>query len=95
MAIPSGGFAAHVSRLIVFLSYPTVPDPDLEIRRGRSSRLLDKGGGGQSPKKIFSALRASVWSKNKGEGRGPSPGSSTALALNKNASALAYFNTIN
>ena len=31
-------------------------DPDLEIR----------DGGGQSPKKIFSALRASVWSKTKG-----------------------------
>ena len=45
----------------------TVPDPDLEI----------KGGGGvgggkrrRSPKKLFSALRASVWSKNKGEGGG-------------------------
>ena len=95
MAIPSGGFVAHnVIRLIVFLGYSTVPDPDLEIRRGRSFRLLDKGGGAAS-KKIFSALRASVWSKNKGEGRGPSPGSATALALNKNASALAYSNTIN
>ena len=40
----------------------TVPDKDLEI----------KGGGGgkrrRSLKKLFSALRASVWSKNKGEG---------------------------
>ena len=32
--------------------------PDPEIR-----------GGGQSPKKFFSALRASVWSKNKGRAR--------------------------
>ena len=43
-----------------------VPEPDLEIRGGRSSRPLDKGGGAQSPKKILSALRTSVWSKNKG-----------------------------
>ena len=43
-----------------------VPDPHLEIRRGQSSRPLDK----RAPKKIFSALRASVWSKNKG---GPAP----------------------
>ena len=35
-----------------------MPDPDLEV------------GGGQSPKKNFSALQASVWSKNK-EGGGP------------------------
>ena len=44
----------------------TVPDPDLEI----------KGGGGgkrrRSLRKLFSALRASVWSKNKGE-RGEVP----------------------
>ena len=38
------------------------------------------GGRGRSPKKLFSALRASVWSQNKG-GRppGPSPGSVTAI----------------
>ena len=72
MAIPPGGFAAHnVIRLIVFHAYSTVPDPDLEIRRGRSSRLLDKrGGGGAVSKKTFSVLRASVWSKNKREGEG-------------------------
>ena len=51
-----------------------MPDPDLEIRvGGRSSRPLDKGVGRRSPKKNFSALRASVWSKNKGWG-----GSATA-----------------
>ena len=42
-----------------------MPDPDLEIRGGGSSRPLDKGGG-RSPKKTFLALRASFWSKNKG-----------------------------
>ena len=47
----------------------TVPDPDLEIRAPRSSRPLDKGERGLQ--KTFSALRASVWSKNKG-GPGPS-----------------------
>ena len=36
---------------------------------GRSSRPWDKGGPGLK-KKFFSALRASVWSKNKG-GHGP------------------------
>ena len=42
------------------------------LREGgaRSSRPLD-GGGGRSPKNIFSALRASVWSKNKGGRVGP------------------------
>ena len=38
-----------------------MPDSDLAIR-GREA--------GRSPKKLFSALRASVWSKNKG---GPGP----------------------
>ena len=44
-------------------------DLDLEIREG----------GGASPKKMFSALRVSVWSKNKGGAGppGPSPGSAT------------------
>ena len=37
------------------------------------SRLWDKGGGGggRSPKKTFLAIRASVWSKNKGGTRAP------------------------
>jgi len=51
-----------------------VPDPDLEIRGGALlSRPLDKKGkgGGGTPKKLFSALRASVWSKNEGRGRTP------------------------
>ena len=59
-----------------------VADPDLQIIRARSSRPWDKGGGGGGGgggrrvvwKKIFSALRASVSSKNKAGGRnGPLP----------------------
>ena len=45
-------------------------DPDFQIKggggEGGSSRPWDKGK--QFPKKFFSALRASVWSKNKGGG---------------------------
>ena len=37
---------------------------------GEESRPLDKGGHGL-PQNIFSALWASVWSKNKGGGAGP------------------------
>ena len=40
-----------------------MPDPNLEVR----------GGGGRCPKQFFSALRASVWSKNK-EGAASSTG---------------------
>ena len=47
-----------------------VADPDLQIRGPRSSRPRYKGGGGAVSKKKFSALLASVWSKNKG---GPAP----------------------
>ena len=43
-----------------------MPDPDLEIREARSFRPLDIRG--RSPKKIFPALQASFWSKNKGGG---------------------------
>ena len=61
-----------------------VPDTDLEIRDwGQSSKPLEKGGWGRSPKnskKIFSALRASVWSKIKGE-PGPLPRIRHFLAL--------------
>ena len=53
--------------MAVFTSL-AVPDPDLEIKGGGGV-----GVGAVSPKK-FSALRASVWSKNKG---GTSPGSAT------------------
>ena len=50
----------------------SVADPDLQIRvhpdseiRG-GSRGWEGGGGGAVLKKFFSALLASVWSKNKG-----------------------------
>ena len=42
----------------------TLPDPGLEIRRGSVIHTLRKGGR-RSPKKLFSTLRASVWSRNK------------------------------
>jgi len=46
----------------------TVADPDLQISvGGGASRPWDKGVGVS----IFLALRASVWSKNKGGGRAP------------------------
>ena len=52
-----------------------VQDPDLEIRGGRGvgghPDPYIKGEGGGSGKKIFSALRASVWSTNKGGGPPP------------------------
>ena len=50
----------------------TVPDPDLEIRDGGGHPDPKiRGGGRPVSKKIFSALRASVWSKNKGWARAP------------------------
>ena len=56
----------------VKVDYFTVADPDLPMREGggggRSSRPRDKVGG-PGLQKVFSALRASFWSKNKGEGR--------------------------
>ena len=56
-----------------FINIPVV-DPDLQIRGagwgGGGQQDLKKRGWGQSPKKIFSGLRASVWSKTKGGERG-------------------------
>ena len=46
-------------------------DPDLRDKGGPSSRPLDKPGGGRSPKKNFSVLRASVLTKKKGGPRAP------------------------
>ena len=51
----------------------TVADPDLQIRGGGGGKGGHpdpeiRGEGGWSPKKFFSALQASVWSKNKGGG---------------------------
>ena len=49
---------------LIRINTVTLPDPDLEMRGGGSSRPLDKIVA-RSPKKMFS-----VWSKNKG---GPGP----------------------
>ena len=49
-----------------------VEDPDLQIRGPRSSRPRHKGWGEGRSQKKFSALLASVWSKNK-EGAPPGP----------------------
>jgi len=63
------------TKALLLERHNSVPDPDLDIRGGRG-----KGG----LQKILSALRASVWSKNKSEeegGRhpGPSTGSVTVI----------------
>ena len=68
-----------------------VPDTDLEITEwGQSSRPLEKvAGWGRSPKSSknsFSALRASVWSKNKGE-----PGPPPAPPLDPSLSCSFFF----
>ena len=61
-------------------------NPDLQIREGPGHpdpEIMGRGEEGcLSPKKIFSALRASVWSNNKGGAAPrplPSPGSATAF----------------
>ena len=46
--------------------FKAAADPDLQIRGARSSNPEIRGGGGWFKKNIFSALRASVSSKNKG-----------------------------
>ena len=48
--------------VLIFFTYDPVADPDLQIRGGGAGRV------GRSHKKIFSALRASVWCKNKDPG---------------------------
>lgn len=55
---------------VVRITFPLkpVPNADLEIRGGGYPE-----GGGQSPKKIFSAPRTSIWSKNKGDAGPPGP----------------------
>ena len=53
-----------------------MPNPDLEITGGpgHPDPEIRKGGGGGTVSQIFfSALRASVWSKNKEGGPGPLP----------------------
>ena len=82
-------------RLNVSMSDISVADPDLQISVGPGHPDPEiRGGeggvrGGRSPKRFFSVLRASFWSKNK-EGPGP-PGPSlgtkgiTTLPFSSNA----------
>ena len=51
----------------IYTNSPVV-DSDRQIRRGRSSRPWDGGGGVDGLQNFFSAQRASFWSKNKGGG---------------------------
>lgn len=61
------------------LNIKPVADPDHKIRGEPGHPDCEIRGGGLK-KKVFSALRASDWSKNKGR-PGPSAGSATAHAL--------------
>ena len=70
----------------IFLSYLIFPrslsqavaDPHLQIKGGGEAVIQTlRYGGGAISKEIFSALRVSVWAKNKGS-PDPSPGSGTA-----------------
>ena len=54
-----------------------VGDPDLQIRGGGGGSHPDPEISGGRSDKIFSALRASFWSKNKGGPRALFPGSAT------------------
>jgi len=81
-----------VHRILLEEKYIPVADPDLQIRGSRSFRPSDKGGPGHPDPEIrgapglkifFSALRASVWSKNKGERAPPGPSPGYASEYNK------------
>ena len=77
----------QLGKLLGRCNVPALADPDLQIRGG------GRGGGpghpdpeirgmGRSNKKIFSALRATDWSKSEGGGMGlpgPFPGFTTDL----------------
>ena len=62
-SLPSSCIWSLVGLVLVFDISLSVPDPDLEIRGGRSSRRWDRGEG--------AVLRTSVWSKNKRRGWAP------------------------
>ena len=55
------------------MMFVTVPDPDFEIRGGRGDHPDPsiREGRDWSPQNFFSALGASVWSKNRGGRGGP------------------------
>ena len=79
------------TNFVTHLIMTAVLDPDLEIRwGGRSSSPLHKGG--RSLKIFFSALRASVWSQNKG-GAGP-PGPSPRSATVQSNYIIDYLRTL-
>ena len=63
-----------------------VPDPDLKIKEGggRAGHQDPEIRRGRVSTKFFSALQASVWSKNKG-GRAP-PGSATGKVRSNSSS---------
>ena len=56
------------TNFVTHLIITALPDPDLEIRWGRSSRPLDKGG--RSPKNFFSPFGTQFGLKIKGGGGG-------------------------
>ena len=69
----------------------TVPDPDLEIRRGGWAVIQPLHKGGAVPPPIFfSAVKASVWFKNKGGPwpPAPPPGSATARVVPCHSSVI-------
>ena len=60
-----------ISWLSSIIRLISVADPYLQIRGWGWGAVMQRRG--RSYKKKFSALRASVWSKNKGGGSGPLP----------------------
>ena len=59
------------TNFVTHLIITAVLDPDLEIRWGGAHPVPYIRGGGVVSKQIFSALRASVWSNNRGAFRAP------------------------
>ena len=57
------------TNFVTHLIFTALPDPDLEIGWGRSSRPLDKRG--RSPKSFFSPFGTQFGLKIKGGGVGP------------------------
>ena len=73
-------FIANVQIAILLIRWYAVGDPDLQIKGLGGGHPDPEIRSGQSPKKFFSALLASVWSKNKGTAPlGPFPGSASGM----------------
>ena len=67
-------FIANTQIAILLIRRYAMGDPDLQIKGGGGSSHPDPEiRSGQSPKKFFSVLWASVWSKNKGGAPPPWP----------------------